>query len=153
LQICDIQPATVIACTSLSILQHPANAIAPPLLKHQKSTIYIFPKSDIVPAQVLPLSNASGDQSIPEPMADGEHNRPHHQKATYEGAEQCIEAMVFAKPPWPMISDERYSMVDEAWQLHIAAQYPQWAIACSPAGMPSVPQLPGGPAVKINQQT
>ena len=52
---------TVIAPTSLPNLQHPAGAIAPPLLKHQKSTIDILRESDIVPARVLPLPKAGGD--------------------------------------------------------------------------------------------
>jgi len=54
---------TVIAHTSLPNLQYPAGAIAPPLLKHQKSTINISRESDIVHA--LPLPKAGGDQNVP----------------------------------------------------------------------------------------
>jgi hypothetical protein len=32
-----------------------------------------------------------------------------------------MEAIVFTKTPWPIISNEKYSMVDEAWQLALEA--------------------------------
>jgi len=64
-----------------------------------------------------------------------------------------MEAIVFTKTPWPIISDEKYSMVDEAWNLVIEAQDRQQAIAGAPVDTPSVCQLPGGPSLKINPQT
>jgi len=74
---------TVIVCTSLPNLRHPAAAMAPPLLKHQKSTINISRESDIV--QALPLPNAGGDQNVPQQKpGGGDHNVPQHQKATLE---------------------------------------------------------------------
>jgi len=144
---------TVIARTSLPNLQHPAGAMAPPLLKRQKSTINILRESDIVPAQALPLPKAGGDHGIPQPKACGDHNVPPHQKATIEVAKQFIEAIVFMKTPRPIISDEKYSMVGEAWQLAIEAQDRQQALAGAPVGTPSVCQLPGGPSLKIHPQT
>jgi len=45
---------TVIARTSLPNLRHPAGAIAPPLLRRQKSAINISRESDIVQALPLP---------------------------------------------------------------------------------------------------
>ena len=86
---------TVIARTSLPNLRHPAGAMAPPLLKRQKSVINISRESDVV--QALPLPKASGD-----------HNIPQHQKATFEVAKRFMEAIVFTKTPWPIISDEKY---------------------------------------------
>jgi len=71
---------TIIAHTPLQNLPHPVGAIAPPLLKHQKSAINISPESDIV--QALPLSEASGDHNGPQPKADGDRYVPQHQKAT-----------------------------------------------------------------------
>ena len=100
---------TVIARAPLPNLRHPAGAIAPRLLKCQKSVINISRESDVV--QALPLPKASGD-----------HNVPQHQKATFEVAKRFMEAIVFTKTPWPIISDEKYSMVDEAWKLAIEAQ-------------------------------
>ena len=135
---------TVIARAALPNLRHPAGAIAPPLLKRQKSVINISRKSDVV--QALPLPKAGGDQSVPQPMASGDHNVPQHQKATCELAKRFMEAIVFTKTPWPIISDEKYSMVDEAWKQAIEAQDRQWALAGAPVGTPSVCQLPGGPS-------
>jgi len=144
---------TVIARTSLPNLRHPAGAIAPPLLKRQKSTINILRESDVVPAQALPLLKTGGDQNVPQPKAGGDHNVPQHQKATFEVAKRFMEAIIFTKTPWPIISDEKYSMVDEAWKLAIEAQDRQRALAGTPVGTPSVCQLPGGPSLKIDPQT
>jgi len=82
-----------------------------------------------------------------------DHNVPQHQKATFEVAKRFMEAIVLTKTPWPIISDEKYSMVDEAWQLAIEAQDRQRALASAPVGTPSVCQLPGGQSLKIDPQT
>jgi len=143
---------TVIARYSLPNLRHPAGAMAPPLLKRQKSTINISRESDIV--QALPLPKAGGDHNMPQQKpGGGDHNVPQHQKATYEVAKRFMEAIVFTKTPWPIISDEKYLMVDETWQLAIEAQDRQRALAGAPVGAPSLCQLPGGPSLKIDPQT
>jgi len=140
---------TVIAYTSLPNLRHPAGAIAPPLRKRQKSAINISHKSDIV--QALPLPKAGGDQNVPQQKpSGGDHNVPQHKKATFEVVKRFMEAIVFTKTPWPIISDEKDSMVDEAWQLTIEAQDRQQALAGTPVGAPSVCQLPGGLSLKID---
>jgi len=144
---------TVIARTSLPNLRRPARAIAPPLLKRQKSAINILHESDVIPAQALPLPKAGGDQNVPQPKAGGDHNVPQHQKVTFEVVKRFMEAIVLTKTPWPIISDEKYSMVDEAWKLAIEAQDCQRALAGAPVGTPSVCQLPGGPSLKIDSQT
>jgi len=71
---------TVIARTLLPNLQHPAGAMAPPLLKCQKSTINILREADIVPAQVLPLPKTGGDHCVPQRKAGGDHKVPQHQR-------------------------------------------------------------------------
>jgi hypothetical protein len=143
---------TVIARTSLPNLRHPAGAMAPRLLKRQKSTINISRESDIV--QALPRPKAGGDHNMPQQKpGGGDHNVPQYQKATFEVAKRFMEAIVFTKTPWQIISDKKYSMVDEAWQLAIEAQDHQWALAGDPVGAPSVCQLPGGPSLKIDPQT
>jgi hypothetical protein len=126
--------------------------MAPPLLKRQKSTINISRESDIV--QALPLPKAGGDHNMPQQKpGGGDHNVPQHQKATFEVAKRFMEAIVFTKTPWPIISDEKYSMVDEAWQLAIEPQDRQRALAGTPVGAPSVCQLPGCPSLTIDPQT
>jgi len=92
---------------------------------------------------VLPLRNPCGDQNVPQPKAGGDHNVPQHEKATFEVVNPFMEAIVLTKTPWPIISDEKYSMVDEAWKLPIEAQDCQRALAGAPVGAPSVCQLPG----------
>jgi len=126
--------------------------MAPPLLKRQKSTINISRESDIV--QALPIPKAGGDHNMPQQKpGGGDSNVPQHQKATFEVAKLFMEAIVFTKTPWPIISDEKCSMVDEAWQLAIEAQDRQRALAGAPVGAPSVCQLPSGPSLKIDPQT
>jgi len=127
--------------------------MAPPLPKRQKSTIHISRESDIVPTQALPLPKAGGDHSVPQQKAGGDHNVLQHQKATFEVVKRFMEAIVFTKTPWPSITDEKYSMVDEAWQLAIEAQDWQRVLAGAPVGTPSVCQLPGGSSLKIDPQT
>jgi hypothetical protein len=130
----------------------PVGAIAPPLLKCEKSAINVSHESDIV--QTLPLKKAGGDQNVPQLKAGGDHKYPHHQKATFEVAKRFIEAIVFTKTPWPIISDETYSMVDQAWKLvAIEAEDWQWALAGTPVGAPCVCRLPCGPSLKIDPQT
>ena len=143
---------TVIARASLPNLRHPAGAMAPPLLKHQKSTVNISPESDIV--QELPLPKASADENVPQQQpGGGDHNVSQPEKATFGVAIRFIEAIVFRKTPWQIISDAKYSMVDEAWQLAIESQDPQRALAGAPVGAPCVCRLPGGPSLKIDPQT
>jgi len=101
---------------------------------------------------VLP-NKASGDQNIPQPNASSDQNVAQHQLGTFEIAKRFIEAMVFTRNPSPIISDDKYSMVDEAWTLVIEAQDCQWALAGAPVGTPSVCQLPGGPSLIIDLQT
>jgi len=144
---------TVIASTSLPNLRYPAGAIPPPLLKWQNSTINIFHVTDIVPAQEIRLPTAGGDQSVPQPKAGGDHNIPQHQMATFVEAKRFMEAIVLTKIPWPILSDQMYSMVDKAWQLAIGDQVCQQPLAGAPVGAPSVCQLPGGPSLKIDRQT
>jgi hypothetical protein len=129
--------------------------MAPPLLKHQKSTLLNkLSESDHPPfTQALPLRKSSGDQNVPQPKASAHQNVPQRQKATFEGRKRFMEAIVFTKTPWPILCDDNYSMVEEAWKLAIEAQDCQWALAGAPAGTPSVCQLPGGPSLKIDQQT
>ena len=133
---------TVIARTSLPKLHHPAKTMAPPLLKRQKSTINILRESDIVPAQALPLPTAGGDDSDPQPKAGGDHNVRQHQKPTFVVANLFTWAIVFTKTDWPIHSDEKYSMVDAAWQVAIESQDQQRALAVAPVGIRSVCQLP-----------
>jgi hypothetical protein len=121
------------------------------LLKSQNSVIKKSLVSDIV--QALPLPKASGDKHVPEPKVSGDHNIRQHQKATFEIAKWFMEVIVFTKTPWPIISDEKYSMVDEAWKLAIETQDHQRVLAGTPVGTPSVCQLPGGPSLKIHPQT
>ena len=129
---------TIIALTSLPNLRQPAGAIALQLLKRQMSAINILCESDIVPAQVLPLPKAGGDQSVLQPKACGDYNVPQHKKADFEVAKWFMEAIAFKQTAWPIIPDEKNSMVDEAWQLAIESQDHLRALAGAPVGTPSV---------------
>jgi len=142
---------TVITRAPLANLQHPAGAIAPPLLKRQKSFINISRESDVV--QSLTLPKAGGDQNVAQPKAGGDHNVPQHQKATFEVAKRCMQTIVFTMTPWPINSDEKYSTVDVGWKLAIQALDRQRVSAGAPVGTPSVCQLPCRPSLKIDPQT
>jgi len=64
-----------------------------------------------------------------------------------------MKAIVFPETPLPIISDEKYTMVDKAWHLAIEAQDQQRASAGAPVGAPSVRQSPGGPCLTMDPQT
>ena len=98
-------------------------------------------------------NESSGDQNAPKPKASSDQNVPQHQKATCQVAKRFMEAIVFTRNPWPKISDDKYSMVKDAWKLPIEARDRQKALVGAPAGTPSVCQLPGGPSLKIHPQT
>jgi len=73
--------------------------------------------------------------------------------ATVEVAKRSMEAIILMNTPWPILSDDTHSLVEEAWELVIDAQDRQRASAGVPAGIPSVCQLPSGPSLKIHPQT
>ena len=145
----------VIACHLLPNSRKPPGSMAPPLLKRQKSALLNkSSQSDCAPsARVLPHPKSSGDQNAPQPKTSADQNFPQHQKATFEVAKRFMEAVVFTKTPWPISSDDKYSMVEEAWTLAIEAQDRQQALAGAPPGTPSVCQLPSGQSLKIDPQT
>jgi hypothetical protein len=131
-------------------------AITPPLLKCQKSSfLNNLSASDHAPStQALVIPNkSSGDQNSPQPKASRDQNVPKHEKATFEVAKRIMEAIVLTKTRWPILSDIKHSLVEEAWRLAIAAQDHQGGLAGAPVGTPSVCQLPGGPSLKIDPQT
>jgi len=146
---------TVTTCPLLLNSENPAWAMAPPLFKGQRSTLLNkSSESDRAPStQALPLHKSSRDQNVPQPKASADQDVPKDQKATFEVAKRFMEAIVFTKTPWPISSDDKYSMAEVAWELAIGAQDCQQALAGAPVGMPSVCQLPGGPSLKIDPHT
>lgn len=104
---------TGIAPTPHPDSKYPARAMAPPLIKCQKWTLNTLHKSDLVPAQTLPLSKSSGNWNSPWPNADGVHNVPELCKATFEEATRFMEAIMFTQTLWRMISNEKWLMVHE----------------------------------------
>jgi len=142
---------TVIARSPLPNLRHPVGTIARPLLKRKKSAINISCESDVV--QALPLTMAGGDNNVPQPKAGGDLKVPQHKKATFELAKRFMEAIVFTKTPWPIISDGKYWMVHNASKLAIEAQDHQRALAGTAVDTPSACRLPVGPSLKHDPQT
>jgi hypothetical protein len=101
---------------------------------------------------VLP-NKSSGEQNIPQPKACSDQNVCQHQKDTFEIAKRFMEKIIFRKPPWPILSDDKYWMVVEALKVVIEAQDGQRVLAGSPVCTPSVCQLLGSPSLKIDPQT
>jgi hypothetical protein len=90
---------------------------------------------------------------VPHAKAGGDHNVPQHKTASFEVAKRVMEAIIFRKTHWQIISDENYLTVDNAWKLAIEAPDCQRALAGTPVGAPSRCQLPGGQSLKIDLQT
>jgi len=73
--------------------------------------------------------------------------------ATLKEVKQIMEAILFRKTAWPIVSDDKHSIVKEAWELVIEAQDRQQQLAGTSPGTRSVCQLPTGPSLKIDPQT
>jgi len=65
-------------------------------------------------------------------MARGNHKIPQRRKATFDVVNRFIEAVVLTQTPWPIISDEKYSIVDKALKPAIEVQDRQQALADAP---------------------
>jgi len=147
---------TVIARPLLPNSRNLPAAMAPPLLKRQKSSLLnkLSESDRASPGRALVLPNkSSGDQNSPQPKASSDQKVPQHQNATFEVEKRFMEAIVFTKTPWAILSDDKYSIVEEAWKLATEAQDHQRALAGPPVGTPSVCQLPGCPSLKMDPQT
>jgi hypothetical protein len=73
--------------------------------------------------------------------------------ATIEIAKRLMETIIFTTYTWPILSDDKYSMVEQAWKLAIEAQDRQWASACAHIDISSMCQLPGGRSLPKDPQT
>jgi hypothetical protein len=92
---------------------------------------------------------SSGDQNIPQSKASSDQNISPHPQATFEVVKIFMEAIIYMKISCPILSNDKHSMVEEAWKLAIAAQARQRALAGTPVRTPSVCQLPCGPSLKL----
>ena len=99
------------------------------------------------------LNKSSGEQNVPQPKARSDQNILQHQKPSCEVGKRFTEAIVFTKNPWPILSDDKYSTVEEAWKQVMEVQNHQRALADAPVGTPSVWELPGVPSLTIDPQT
>jgi hypothetical protein len=145
----------VIARPLLPNPRKPPGSKAPPQLKYQQSALLNeSSESDRAPsAQALQQPKSSGDQNALQPKASADQNVPQYQKATFDVAKRFMKAIVFTKTPWPIFSDDKYWMVEEAWKLAIEAQDREQALAGAPTETPSVCQWPSSPSLKIDLQT
>jgi len=125
---------TVIARPLLPNPRKPPVSMAPTLLKCQKSALLNkSSKPDrALSAQALLQPESSGDQNTLQPKASADQNVPQYQKATFEVAKRFMEAIIFTKTPRPILSDDKYSMVEEAWKLAIETQDRQWVLGVLP---------------------
>jgi len=93
---------TVIAHPPLRNQQNLPEAMVPPLLNHQKSSLLNkLSESDHTPTTctLVLLNTSSGDQNIALPKASSDENVPQHQKANTKIARMFMEGIVFTKNP------------------------------------------------------
>jgi len=145
----------VIACPPPPNSRNPAGAIAPPILKCQKSTLLnkLWESDCGSRTQICPLPRSSGEQNHSRPKAGGDRIVPHYQTATFEIAKCFMEAVLVTMTPLALFSDEKWQMVEEAWKLPINAQNRQQELAGTSVGSPSVSEVPSGPSLSINMRT
>lgn len=63
-----------------------------------------------------------------------------------------MDAIVFMTTPWPIVSDDMYTMVQDSRNQAIDAQDHQWARASTSLGTQSVCPLPSVPYLKTVSQ-
>jgi hypothetical protein len=115
--------------------------------------MHILPESGVLPTHALLLPKAGGYLIAPQPTASGDHNVPQHQKLIFEVVKVLKKAIGFRNTFLSIVSDEKYLMVDEDWQLAIEQQDCRRDFTTAPIGTPCVYQLSGGPSLKIDLQT
>jgi len=149
---CDKNHSAVTRPTRPKILNVPLTFIVmyfPFNICHKKLS-----ESDRTPCtQALALCKSSGDQNIPQPKPSANQNIPQHQEATFEVDKSFMEAIVFMKTMWPIVSHDKYLMVDEPSNRAIEAQNCWRVFAGAPVVGPSVCQLLGSWSFKIDPQT
>jgi len=115
------------------------------LLEHKKWTVIDkLSDSDYTqPTQGHLLPKSSGDQNAPQPKASGYHNLPKHPRATFQVTKGFMHAFISMKPPWAVISYEKYLMVEEPRRLAIDGQHCHCPWTCTPEGTLYVSRIPG----------
>jgi hypothetical protein len=73
--------------------------------------------------------------------------------ATFEAVKRFMEANEFWMTSWPILSNDKYSMVEAAWKQAFDAADDQWVLEGAPLGTPSIYQVPSRPSLKIDPQT
>jgi len=146
---------TFIAQHLLPNFWNPVGAMAQPLLKRQKSTLLNkLSKFDHGSStQALLLPKFSGDRNAPQLKDSPDQHVPQHQKATFEDGKRFVKAIIFSNTTWPILSDNKYSMVGADWKLAIEAWNHQRALAGASIGTPSVCLFPCGLSHRIDPQT
>jgi len=133
----------------------PDGAMVLQLHKLQISThLNELSKSNHTPTgKALPLCKSHGEQNLPQPKASGTQNVSQHQHATIEIAKLYMDAIVSMKPPWTILSDILYLMVEYSWKCTIEAQNRPQALAVTSVCTPWVCPLLSGLSLKRDLQT
>jgi len=145
---------TVITCPLLANSWNPAVAIVLPQLKHQKTTLLNkLTRCDYAaPAIVCPLPKCSRDWKIEQCKASGIQFISTYKMATVQIAYRLMKAIVFTKTPWPILSNEKCTMVAEACKLAFEAHNHQCPFPATPVCVPFPCWLPRGLSVNIDLQ-
>lgn len=71
-------------------------------------------------------------------------------KVSFQVVKRSTEAIQFMKTPWPILSEEKYLMDEESWEVAIEEQDCQQAIAGASVGTSYVCQLPSSTSLNID---
>lgn len=131
---------------------HPAQTITTPFLQCNKSVNNIWCESNCAPKQVLLLTKTIEHQNVSLPKASGDHYIPQLLSTTVERAKRYRKTVVFMRTHQPILSNNKYLMVHEAWKLTIESQNHQCTFAVAPGGTLSASELPGSPSFNWDLQ-
>jgi len=64
---------------------------------------------------------SNGGKNFLQPKGSADQNVPQHQEISFEVVKRFMGAIVFTRTPLLILSDYKYSRVEQAWKLSIDA--------------------------------
>jgi len=78
-------------------------------------------ESNHVSTRAVLLSMSTADQKFLQPDVYGDYNDSKPQDALFEVTEMFTQDIMLMNIPWPLISNNKFWIVDESWILAIEA--------------------------------
>jgi len=122
---------TIVACPPVPNSQDSIYTIIPPLCKLQMPPLNNSYRAEHVPGYMHLLPKYSTDQSFPQMIASRHHKVSQFQWVTVQIVRLLAKPIVYLKTKWAIVSDKKYLMIDNFWEIAIEVQ--DWQCASTGA--------------------